>query len=102
VHKTVLDSEEFRRLVAGRWRVSLVLTLLLFVLYYGYIILIATNRQFVRNWKMEDLLPELQKSVSPNLGRGRQALADAQCLTCHRFGNDGESVLGQEWNAAHA
>ena len=47
MHRTVLDSEEFHRLVAGRWRVSLVLTLLLFVLYYGYIILIATNRQFV-------------------------------------------------------
>jgi uncharacterized membrane protein (DUF485 family) len=43
----VLDSPEFHRLVAGRWRVSLVLTALLFVLYYGYIILIATNRQLV-------------------------------------------------------
>ena len=43
----VLESAEFRRLVAGRWRVSLALTALLFVLYYGYIILIATNRQLV-------------------------------------------------------
>jgi len=43
----VLDSAEFRRLVAGRWRVSLALTALLFILYYGYIILIATNRQLV-------------------------------------------------------
>ena len=43
----VLESAEFRRLVAGRWRVSLALTALLFILYYGYIILIATNRQFV-------------------------------------------------------
>ena len=33
--------------MAGRWRVSLVLTALLFVLYYGYIILIAINRPFV-------------------------------------------------------
>ena len=45
--RTVLDSVEFRRLVAGRWRVSLALTGLLFLLYYGYIILIATNRQLV-------------------------------------------------------
>ena len=30
--------------IARRWRVSLVLTALLFVLYYGYIVLIATNR----------------------------------------------------------
>lgn len=45
--REVLNSPEFRRLVAGRWRVSLALTGLLFILYYGYIILIATNRQFV-------------------------------------------------------
>ena len=46
-NRHVLDSREFRRLVAGRWRVSLALTALLFILYYGYIILIATNRQLV-------------------------------------------------------
>jgi uncharacterized membrane protein (DUF485 family) len=45
--RAVLDSVEFRRLVAGRWRISLALTALLFILYYGYIILIATNRQLV-------------------------------------------------------
>ena len=45
--RQVLESAEFRRLVAGRWRVSLALTALLFILYYGYIILIATNRQLV-------------------------------------------------------
>ena len=42
--RALLDSAEFHHLVAGRWRVSLVLSVLLFVLYYGYIILIATNR----------------------------------------------------------
>jgi uncharacterized membrane protein (DUF485 family) len=50
VHKSVrdiLDSEEFRHLVAARWRVSLILTALLFVLYYGYIVLIATNPQLL-------------------------------------------------------
>ncbi len=47
IDRRVLDSAEFHNLVAGRWRVSLVLTALLFVLYYGYIILIATNRQLV-------------------------------------------------------
>lgn len=34
-------------MVAGRWRVSLLLTGLLFLMYYGYIILIATNRALV-------------------------------------------------------
>ena len=50
MHKSVrdiLDSAEFRHLVATRWRVSLTLTALLFVLYYGYIILIATNPQLL-------------------------------------------------------
>jgi uncharacterized membrane protein (DUF485 family) len=41
--RDVLDSPEFRGLVARRWRVSMILSSLLFVLYYGYIILIATN-----------------------------------------------------------
>jgi uncharacterized membrane protein (DUF485 family) len=42
--RALLHSTEFRRLVAERWRVSLILTALLFVLYYGYILLIAGNR----------------------------------------------------------
>ena len=46
-HRALLDSTEFRRLIARRWRVSLVLTALLFVLYYGYIVLIAANRTWL-------------------------------------------------------
>ncbi len=34
-------------MLARRWRVSLVLTALLFVLYYGYIVLIAVNRELL-------------------------------------------------------
>jgi uncharacterized membrane protein (DUF485 family) len=47
IDRDVLRSAEFRALVWRRWRVSLLLTLLLFVLYYGYILLIAANRQLV-------------------------------------------------------
>jgi uncharacterized membrane protein (DUF485 family) len=43
----LLDSPAFRGLVARRWRLSLVLTFCLFVLYYGFIILIATNKPLV-------------------------------------------------------
>jgi uncharacterized membrane protein (DUF485 family) len=43
----VLASPEFSRLIARRWRVSLVLTVCLFLLYYGYILLIALNRTLV-------------------------------------------------------
>lgn len=34
-------------MLARRWRVSLALTACLFVLYYGYIILIAVNRPWL-------------------------------------------------------
>ena len=47
IDRDVLGSSEFRSLVWRRWRVSLVLTLLLFIFYYGYILLIAANRQLV-------------------------------------------------------
>lgn len=37
-------SSAFHQLVARRWRMSLLLTAILFVLYYGYILLIAVNK----------------------------------------------------------
>ena len=40
----LLASDAFRRLVTRRWRVSLILSFCLFVLYYGYILLIALNK----------------------------------------------------------
>ena len=43
-HRDLLASKEFRHLIARRWRVSLLLSVLLFVLYYGYIVVIAVNR----------------------------------------------------------
>jgi len=45
--KALLESPEFRRLVATRWRVSLTLTAALFLLYYGYVLLIAINKPFL-------------------------------------------------------
>jgi uncharacterized membrane protein (DUF485 family) len=42
--RQLLRSDEFRHLVARRWRVSLVLTASLFLLYYGYVLLVATNK----------------------------------------------------------
>ena len=46
VHE-IIESEEFKHLVARRWRVSLILLALLFISYYGYILLIAANKAFV-------------------------------------------------------
>jgi len=45
--RRLLDSPAFHDLVYRRWRISLILTAALFVLYYGYILLIALNKPFV-------------------------------------------------------
>ncbi len=57
-------------------------------------------RSFVRAWTMDDLLPHLSSEAGDrDYERGRQAFVDAQCLACHRLGNDGGS-LGPELNSA--
>lgn len=43
----VLESAEFKALVKKRWGVSIVLLVALFVVYYGFIVLVATAREFV-------------------------------------------------------
>jgi len=43
----MLESPPFRRLVKRRWLVSSVLSLLLFVLYYGYILLIGYDKELL-------------------------------------------------------
>ena len=45
--RQLLDSPDFQRLVFRRWRISLALTACLFVLYYGYILLIAADKAFL-------------------------------------------------------
>ena len=45
--RALLASPDFHRLVSRRWRISLALTAVLFLLYYGYILLIAIDRAFV-------------------------------------------------------
>jgi uncharacterized membrane protein (DUF485 family) len=43
----LLSSADFKGLVARRWRVSMMLTIALFILYYGFILLVATNRSLL-------------------------------------------------------
>ena len=42
--RRVLESAEFSRLIRRRWTVSLVLTACLFLLYYGFILLVGLNK----------------------------------------------------------
>jgi uncharacterized membrane protein (DUF485 family) len=42
--EALLASDDFKQLVVRRWRASLILTAILFVVYYGFILLVATNK----------------------------------------------------------
>jgi uncharacterized membrane protein (DUF485 family) len=43
----IVNSPKFKSLVTTRWTVSFILTALLFVIYYGYILLIAYDKDFL-------------------------------------------------------
>jgi uncharacterized membrane protein (DUF485 family) len=43
----IVNSPKFKSLVVTRWSVSFVLTALLFIVYYGYILLIAYDKDFL-------------------------------------------------------
>lgn len=42
-----LNSPDFKKLVSTRWTVSIILLVLLFIVYYGYIFLIAWAKPFM-------------------------------------------------------
>ena len=51
------------------------------------------KRTVVKNWKMTDLEPVLaQAEKGRSYNRGKAAYEAAQCILCHKFGNDGGSV----------
>jgi putative heme-binding domain-containing protein len=51
------------------------------------------KRDVVKDWKTADLLPSLdQAGRGRDFKKGRQAFVDAQCLACHRFGNEGGGI----------
>ncbi len=53
----------------------------------------SVPRKFVKEWKMEDLLPALDEvSHGRSVERGKAVFNDAQCIACHRFGDEGGSV----------
>jgi uncharacterized membrane protein (DUF485 family) len=43
----ILHSERFDKLVKTRWTVCITLTVLLFILYYGYILIVAYGKPFL-------------------------------------------------------
>ncbi|HVY71689.1 MAG TPA: c-type cytochrome, partial [Verrucomicrobiae bacterium] len=54
---------------------------------------VAEPRKFVHEWKGDELTPALdQVSRGRSFTKGRRAFIDAQCMACHRFGNEGGAV----------
>lgn len=50
-------------------------------------------RKFVQDWKVSDLEPLLgQLTKGRSFSKGRETFAAAQCVQCHRFGNEGGAV----------
>jgi uncharacterized membrane protein (DUF485 family) len=43
----MLESPDFKQLVRGKWTIAIILTFLLFVVYYGFILLVATDKPFL-------------------------------------------------------
>jgi putative heme-binding domain-containing protein len=51
---------------------------------------VPSDRHFVKEWKTSDLLASLDSAVGGrSFSRGKKAFEDAQCLACHRFGDEG-------------
>lgn len=46
-YQKVLNSDRFKNLIKKRWTFSFILLVLLFVVYYGYILLVALGKDFV-------------------------------------------------------
>jgi putative heme-binding domain-containing protein len=57
------------------------------------VVKVTAPRQFVRNWQMPDLLPDLSQTThGRNFERGRSAFESVQCLACHKFKDAGGSI----------
>lgn len=53
----------------------------------------VVQRPFVKDWKIEELLPELDGAMAGrNFAKGKAAYDAAQCSACHRLRTDGGTV----------
>ncbi len=77
----MLASHEFRHLVARRWRTSLLLTSVLFALYYGYILLIGYNKPFLSVPRPRDPNPPVDFAVPLGIPLGVAVIVGSWVLT---------------------
>ena len=45
--KEIVQSERFKALMRKRWTVSAILTIILFIIYYGYILIVGYGKGFL-------------------------------------------------------
>jgi len=45
--KEIVQSERFKALMRKRWSISIILTALLFIIYYGYILVVGYGKEFL-------------------------------------------------------
>jgi uncharacterized membrane protein (DUF485 family) len=45
--REIVQSDRFKALMRKRWTVSIILTTLLFIVYYGYIMVVAFGKEFL-------------------------------------------------------
>ena len=63
------------------------------VLFRDWILAMKPEQKFVRDWKMEDLLPLLDEvKQGRSFDSGRTAFRQTGCAQCHRFAGEGGSV----------
>jgi putative heme-binding domain-containing protein len=56
-------------------------------------------REFVRQWKVDDLLDSFDANRQPDLVRGKKLFVAASCSRCHRINGDG-MLIGPDLTAA--
>ncbi|MBK9516472.1 MAG: DUF485 domain-containing protein [Anaeromyxobacter sp.] len=71
--RELIDSPDFKALVKKRWTVSFSLLAVLFVGYYGYILVVATNKEWVASTVSSE--PGAVVTVGIPLGIGAIVLA---------------------------
>ena len=47
VNTTLIESDDFKRLVKKRWRVSILLTVSILVIYIGFLLVVAFNKNLL-------------------------------------------------------
>jgi putative heme-binding domain-containing protein len=52
----------------------------------------SSQREFVKKWQLEELLPIVSNARAHSFQQGKQATNDASCLKCHKIGEFGSNV----------